>query len=301
MDQIFMFGVNRTSLKHFLFYFSTTKIFYQIFFSTRKKNNGRLNDRPQAVLPDLLLLKVCVGCYDNLMKNKQYFWNEKMRRMVIYCIFVFAVISGGGAYEVIDNLSLANCNQSSYFNSLAHKCQTCSPFQTASDDRLSCRCETGYHPEFSDKSKAVECAKCDDASRSAYCKVENLTCGVYDIKGMKWILPFMTRINCTLLNNNSIPTQYCKWLETIPRLNVSRVLCGFNRTADALCASLVPTRVTVPQSTKMSMEPAWRAPMSYPSPRHSTRSTIKEDSTRQITWVIGFDQRRPSAKYFHSF
>lgn len=105
-------------------------------------------------------------------------------RAIPYCFFFLIAIKFAGAYETIDNLSVESCNQSTYFDSVGHKCQNCSPFQTASEDRLSCRCNTGYHPEYSEKSRALECVKCDDARQSVYCQTENLTCGVYDIKGL---------------------------------------------------------------------------------------------------------------------
>lgn len=87
------------------------------------------------------------------------------------------------AYDVISSFSFDSCNHSSYFDSLSHSCKSCGVYQKASSDHLSCECEIGYYPEFSKKSKTVECSRCDSTTQSEFCLKSNITCELYDIKG----------------------------------------------------------------------------------------------------------------------
>nr|CAH0112295.1 unnamed protein product [Daphnia galeata] len=87
------------------------------------------------------------------------------------------------AYDVIlSSSSPESCNHSSYFDSISHKCKSCGNFQISSDDHLSCECDFGYYPEFKEKSKAIECLRCDQSIQPEICLKSNLTCESYDIK-----------------------------------------------------------------------------------------------------------------------
>lgn len=97
---------------------------------------------------------------------------------VLYLVFVRVE-----SYDVISSLSPKNCNDSSYFDSLSHKCKSCGIFQTASRDRLSCKCDVGRYPGYSEKTKSIECVSCVQSFQSDTCLKDNINCELYDIKG----------------------------------------------------------------------------------------------------------------------
>ncbi|XP_046440894.1 meckelin-like [Daphnia pulex] len=95
---------------------------------------------------------------------------------------LFFILKKVEAYDVILSSFPESCNRSSYFDSISHKCKGCGVFQISSDDRLSCECGFGYYPEFNEKSKAIECLRCNQSIQSEMCLKSNLTCEPYDIK-----------------------------------------------------------------------------------------------------------------------
>lgn len=117
------------------------------------------------------------------LRNKQKF---KVTMIVLVAHYLlFFILKKVEAYDVILSSFPESCNRSSYFDSISHKCKGCGVFQISSDDRLSCECGFGYYPEFNEKSKAIECLRCDQSIQSEMCLKSNLTCEPYDIKGMK--------------------------------------------------------------------------------------------------------------------
>ena len=108
--------------------------------------------------------------------------------MIVFVVyfFLFFILNKVEAYDVISSSSPASCNRSSYFDSISHKCKSCGVFQISSDDHLSCECGFGYYPEFNEKSKAIECLRCDQSIQSEMCLKSNLTCEAYEIKGIMY-------------------------------------------------------------------------------------------------------------------
>lgn len=110
---------------------------------------------------------------------------------VLLVLFIFiSLIDQLKTYDVISIVPIESCNQSSYFDSMSHICKSCGPFQKRSEDQLSCECEIGYYPGFDEKSKKIECLRCDDNSRSVLCLKVNLICDFYDIKGLHFTYSF---------------------------------------------------------------------------------------------------------------
>ena len=126
----------------------------------------------------------CCGCQvTNLFSpNKQIF--KVMMIVLVAHYLLFFILIKVEAYDVIlSSSSPESCNHSSYFDSISHKCKSCGNFQISSDDHLSCECGFGYYPEFNEKSKAIECLRCDQSIQPEICLKSNLTCESYDIKG----------------------------------------------------------------------------------------------------------------------
>jgi hypothetical protein len=114
--------------------------------------------------------------------NKQIF--KVMMIVLVAHYLLFFILIKVEAYDVIlSSSSPESCNHSSYFDSISHKCKSCGNFQISSDDHLSCECDFGYYPEFKEKSKAIECLRCDQSIQPEICLKSNLTCESYDIKG----------------------------------------------------------------------------------------------------------------------
>lgn len=90
------------------------------------------------------------------------------------------------AYDVVYDVSPEDCNQTSFFDPITHKCRSCENLQTPSSDRLDCQCEKGYHMEVNEKSKAAECITCNSESQEI-CALDNLQCDLYDVKGTKTV------------------------------------------------------------------------------------------------------------------
>lgn len=114
--------------------------------------------------------------------------------IALLCFFLF--IESLEAYDVISSLSFDSCNRSSYFDSLTHTCKSCGIFEKASDDHLNCECEVGYYAEFSEKSKVTECVRCNQhAIQADTCLKSHLTCELYEIKGMLYMLKSPNRVS----------------------------------------------------------------------------------------------------------